>query len=145
MRKLFLVLVPVFLLVVAAGCSTMPTTLTPVLTTTPIVGPIVVVVPFGPSVSVIGMDADVGYSLVRISADTARGVSLPNGYRVPQRIEVRGTKGWANGKHFSLLFGPGELPMSPDRIIRIPLTEEIRIGPLREGLTQVLFEEVPPK
>ena len=82
---------------------------------------------------------------MRVSADSIKGVALPNGYRVPQRIEIVGVRGEVNGKSFLVLFGPGELPVSPDRVIRIPLTEEIRVGPLREGLTQILFEEVSPK
>jgi hypothetical protein len=141
-NKFFPILVLVSLLVVSViGCGSPPISIpSPTSTPTPIIGPIVVVIPFGPSVSVVRGNDEVGYDLKRVSADSARGVTLPDGYRVPRRIEITGTKGLVYGKNFLVLFGPGDLPVIPDRIIRQPLTEEIRIGPLREGLTQVLFE-----
>ena len=68
-------------------------------------------------------------------------VDLPEGYRLPQWIPFREVR---EGKSFQLLIGPGDLPVEPDRIVHLPLTEEIRVPITQEGLTQVLFDgELP--
>ncbi|MDP2664944.1 MAG: hypothetical protein Q8O97_03310, partial [bacterium] len=96
----------------------------------------------GGSVSFVSRQEGARYSLGHVSSEDAQ-VELPEGYRFPQRIDIRDIQG---SKDFQLLVGPGELPVSPERVIRIPLSEEIRVPITEDGLTQVLFEgQIPCK
>lgn len=86
---------------------------------------------------------DVGFGIGSSSYEGSK-VDLPEGYKLQRRISFNGTYGEANGQHFELLIGLGELPVYPVKIVYLPLTEEIRVPITREGLTQVLFTEEPP-
>ena len=148
MKKFCPGLVPILLLVVfAIGCSSPVPTLIP--TPTPIVGPVVRIsfnTQRGSLFEILGPSDDERggqYGFGRVTTATPALGALELGYFVPQQIEIQGVSGWASGKSFQIFFGPGELPVNPKIVIRMPLTKEMQIGPLREGLTQVLFYVAP--
>ena len=96
----------------------------------------------GGEVTFVSRQEGARYTLGRVSSEEAQ-VELPEGYRLPQRISIKDVQG---GKDFQLLVGCGELPVSPERVVKIPLSEEIRVPITEDGLTQVLFEgQIPCK
>ena len=126
-------------------------TTTPVATTTanatssPEAGPILVLQPgaegdgiFGARVEWEGMQG-----LYELShGNTPTDVVLPEGYYLPKHLTIREVVTVGEpGRLYTIIIGPTELDVSPGRQIETGLFEEIRVGPLKPGTTQVVFPQ----
>ena len=133
--KVLLLLLVSLIMVACGGGGSEAVAPTPV----PAYGPILVLTPWNGGVRISSSHKDDGYTL-RLVIMPEKGqetVILPEGYMIPQRVVIMGTLGTQQGKEYSVLIGPGKLPVA--RVVTLPLEEEVHIGPLLEGTTQVIF------
>lgn len=141
MKALLLVVSLMVVAMVACGGSgeqvvAPSSTATPIVVPTPVPvhGPILVLTPWNGGVRMLASHLGDTYILERVVPQEKgqETVVLPEGYSVPHRVMIRGM-----GKEYTVLVGPGKLPTA--RVVTVPLEEEMRIGPLLEGTTQVIF------
>ena len=80
-----------------------------------------------------------GYGFSFDNAEVAQG--LPEGYFLPRKVEIYSIPTDANPRItiYRVILGPGLMPKTPDSVMHVTLSEEFWIGPLKPGLTQVLF------
>ena len=80
-----------------------------------------------------------GYGFSFDNSEVVQG--LPEGYFLPRKVEIYSIPTDANPRIqiYRIILGPGLMPRTPDSVVHVTLSEEFWIGPLKPGLTQVLF------
>ena len=147
MKRISLLVVLAAMVLVLVGCSSTEEEVEAIPTETPTptvaaataeTGPIIVIRPHPNGAAGIAVEGEGNFGLLGINSDpAAKGVPLPEGYIIPARIHVyEMTTG--KMRDYYLLVGEQDLPV--ERVIKMPLTMEIRVGPLKEGITQLLLE-----